>query len=156
QQRGEGRGRGFSGGRPLELSAWLHINETGQVNVYTGKVEIGQNIRTSLSQVVAEELRLPVSTIHLVMADTELTPPDAGTFGSSTTPNMAAQLRRVAAAAREFLLDLAAEQGKLWRGSLVVADGKVTHPPTNRSFTFGELCKGKKLTKMVEVKEPVT
>ena len=60
--------------RPGELSAWLHISETGQVTVYTGKVEVGQNIRTSLSQVVAEELRLPVSSIKLVMADTDLTP----------------------------------------------------------------------------------
>src|SRR5262245_60781628 len=51
------------GPRPGELSAWLHIGEAGQVTVYTGKVEVGQNIRTSLSQVVAEELRLPVSSI---------------------------------------------------------------------------------------------
>lgn len=81
-----------------------------QVSVYTGKAEVGQNIRTSLSQVVAEELRLPMTAVRLVMADTQLTPPDAGTFGSRTTPDMAVRLRRVAATARELLLDLAAEQ----------------------------------------------
>jgi CO/xanthine dehydrogenase Mo-binding subunit len=156
QRRGQGRGQAFSGARPVELSAWLHVNETGDVSVYTGKVELGQNIRTSLSQVVAEELRLPVTAIRLIMADTDLTPPDAGTFGSSTTPIMASQLRRVAAAARELLIDLAAEQGKVGRGSLVVADGKVTHAASNRSFTFGELSKGKKLTRTVELDEPVT
>src|SRR5262249_12942724 len=57
-QPGSRRGRGFGGSMPQDLAAWLHINETGQVAVYTGKVELGQNIRTSLSQVVAEELRL--------------------------------------------------------------------------------------------------
>jgi isoquinoline 1-oxidoreductase len=144
------------GNRPQDLSAWLHVSETGEVTVYTGKVEVGQNIRTSLSQVVAEELRIPVASVRLVMADTDRTPFDAGTFGSRTTPDMAVQLRRVAAAARELLLDLAAEQTKADRSALVVADGRVTHPPTGRSFPFGELTKGKKLTKTVAANTPVT
>lgn len=146
QQPGQGRGRG---GGPTELGAWLSIDEAGVVTVYTGKVEVGQNARTSLSQAVAEELRVPVSSIRLVMADTDLTPFDAGTFGSQTTPSMAPQLHRVGAAARELLLDLAAEQASVERATLVVANGKVTHPPTRRSFAFGELTKGKKLTKTV-------
>jgi isoquinoline 1-oxidoreductase len=151
------RGRGFGGGNlPQEIGAWLHIDEAGKVTVYTGKVEIGQNIRTSLTQVVAEELRLGVENIHLVMADTELTPFDMGTFGSATTPRMATQLRKVAAAARELLIDLAAEQSKVERASLVVADGKVLHQPGKRSFTFGDLTKGKKLTKAVGADVPTT
>jgi isoquinoline 1-oxidoreductase len=156
QPPGQGRGRGFGGNVPQELGAWLHIGETGQVTVYTGKVEVGQNIRTSLSQVVAEELRLPVAAIRLVMADTDLTPFDMGTAGSRTTPAMAPQLRKVAAAARELLMDLAAAQAKVERSSLVVADGKVTHSPSKRSFTFGELTKGKKLTKTIGGDVPVT
>ncbi|HEV3255406.1 MAG TPA: molybdopterin cofactor-binding domain-containing protein, partial [Gemmataceae bacterium] len=93
--------RGFGAPQPREIGAWLHIGEDGGATVYTGKVEIGQNIRTSLTQTVAEELRLAVPRIRLVMADTAQTPFDMGTFGSRTTPDMAAQLRRVAAAARE-------------------------------------------------------
>ena len=85
---------------PREISAWLHIGENGTVTSYTGKVEIGQNIRTSLSQAVAEELRFPIERIELVMGDTKLTPFDMGTFGSRTTPTMNLQLRRVASAAR--------------------------------------------------------
>ena len=80
------------------------------MTVYTGKVEVGQNIRTSLSQGVAEELHLPVEQIELVMGDTQLTPFDMGTFGSRTTPTMNLQLRKVAAAARDLLIDLAAAQ----------------------------------------------
>ena len=70
--------------RPPELAAWLHIGEDGTVTVYTGKVEVGQNIRTSLAQAVAEELRAPIGAVQLVMADTDLTPYDMGTFGSRT------------------------------------------------------------------------
>src|SRR5262249_14816151 len=141
-------GGGF-GNLPRDLPAWLHISEEGQVTAFTGKVEIGQNIRTSLSQVVAEELRLPIDAISLVMADTGRTPFDFGTFGSQTTPVMAAHFRKVAATARQLLIDLAAERAKVEPRSLIVADGKVTHPPSKRSFTFGELTKGKKLTKTV-------
>src|SRR5258707_8795684 len=105
QQPAQGRRPGGEG-MPKEIGGWLHIGEDSAVTVYTGKVEIGQNIRTSLTQVVAEELHAPAARIRLVMADTALTPFDMGTFGSATTPVMAGQLRRVAAAAREALLDL--------------------------------------------------
>jgi isoquinoline 1-oxidoreductase len=145
QQPGRGRG-GFGGGAmPQELGAWLHIGEDGTVTVYTGKVELGQNIRTSLTQAVAEELHAPVASIQLVMADTGRVPFDGGTAGSQTTPRMASQLHRVGAAAREVLLDLAAERLKAARGSLVIANGKVTDPTTKQALGFGDLTKGKRL-----------
>jgi isoquinoline 1-oxidoreductase len=148
-ERGRGRGRGFGGGLPQELGAWLHINEQGDVAVYTGKVEVGQNVRTSLSQAVAEELRLPIASVRLVMADTDLVPFDMGTFGSNSTPGMAPQLGRVAAAARELLIERASEELKAERGALVVSGGRVSNPATKASLTFGELTKGQKLTKIV-------
>ncbi|HEY2951388.1 MAG TPA: molybdopterin cofactor-binding domain-containing protein, partial [Verrucomicrobiae bacterium] len=98
QESGGGR-RAGGRGAPQNLGAWLHIGEDGQITVYTGKAEVGQNIRTSLTQVVAEELHAPLNSIQLVMGDTQLTPYDAGTFGSRTTPDMARHLRKVAAAA---------------------------------------------------------
>jgi CO/xanthine dehydrogenase Mo-binding subunit len=150
--------RGRFGGRalPREIGAWLHIGKDNAVTVYTGKVELGQNIRTSLTQVVAEELHISLSRIRLVMADTELTPFDMGTFGSLTTPVMAGQLRRVASAARELLLDLAAEKGKVARATLSVADGRVVGPGSRPAFTFGELTRGQKLVKLIGDKTPTT
>ena len=153
---GRRRGGGRGGQRPAELSAWLHIGEDGVITVFTGKVEVGQNIRTSLAQAVAEELRVPVASIHLVMADTDLTPFDGGTAGSRTTPDMGAQLHRVAATAREALLDLAAAFFKADRATLTLADGKVTRTDTKESVTFGQLTKGEKLVKTVEERAPTT
>jgi isoquinoline 1-oxidoreductase len=150
------RRRPFGGPMPRELGAWLHIGADSAVTVYTGKVEVGQNIRTSLTQCVAEELHVPPSRIRFVMADTALTPYDFGTAGSRTTPLMAAQLRRVGAAARELLLDLAAEQGKVQRASLTVAEGKIQGPRSKPSFDFGRLTKGKKLLKIIDDKAPTT
>ncbi len=103
-----GRGQRRLDDMPKDIGAWLHIGENGAVAVFTGKVEVGQNIRTSLTQAVAEELGIQTSQIKVVMGDTLLTPFDMGTFGSRTTPIMNLQLRKAAAAAREMLKDLAA------------------------------------------------
>ena len=146
QESGRGGGRGQ--GLPQTIGAWLHIGEDGVVTVFTGKTEVGQNIRTSLAQAVAEELRTPIASIKLVMADTDLTPYDMGTFGSRTTPTMAPQLRKVAAAARETLIDLAAEKWKVDRASIIVADGRVKH--ASQSVSFGELTHGQQLMKTVD------
>ncbi len=62
QEAGGGGRRGDS--LPKEIDAWLHIGENGKVTVYTGKVEVGQNIRTSLSQAVSEELKVPIATLN--------------------------------------------------------------------------------------------
>jgi isoquinoline 1-oxidoreductase len=155
QRRGSGRRR-FGQPLPQEIGAWLHIAEDGAVTVYTGKVEVGQNIRTSLAQAVSEELRAPVTSVRMVMGDTDLTPFDRGTFGSQTTPVMAPQLRRVSATARELLIDLAADRWKADRDSLVVAGGKITDPRTKHSFSFGQLTKGQKLMKTISDAAPIT
>jgi nicotinate dehydrogenase subunit B len=140
---------------PQEIGAWLHIGENGTVTVYTGKVEVGQNIRTSLSQGVAEELHVPVSKIQMVMGDTQLTPFDMGTFGSRTTPTMSPQLRKVAAAARDLLIGLAATEWHTDRKRLVAADGAVTDPGTKRSVEYAALVKGQQLTQTISTEEPL-
>ncbi|HUL74576.1 MAG TPA: molybdopterin cofactor-binding domain-containing protein [Vicinamibacterales bacterium] len=141
QESGQSRAGGSA---PGDLASWIHIDGTGHVTVYTGKVEIGQNIRTSLAQTVGDELRVRLSSISLVMADTALTPFDQGTFGSRTTPTMAPQLAKVAATAREILIDLAAAAWNVDRTTLKSADGKVT-AANGRSATYGELTAGKAL-----------
>ncbi|MCI0485064.1 MAG: molybdopterin-dependent oxidoreductase [Blastocatellia bacterium] len=155
QESGGGRRRG-PGPVPQDIGSWLHIAEDGSVTVYTGKTEVGQDIRTSLTQAVAEELHLPMASISLVMADTDLTPYDMGTFGSRTTPTMSAQLRKVSAAARELLIDLAAEQWKIDRSALTVADGKVLRSGTKQSLAFGQLTKGQKLVKTISDSAAIT
>ncbi len=144
---GESGRRGGRGGnrRPTELAAWLHIAADGTVTVYSGKAEVGQNVRTMILQAVAEELPAPLAAIKVVLADTSLVPYDAGTFGSRSTPDMFPQIRRVAATAREGLIDLAAKNWSVDRATLKVADGKIYHPASGRTVGFGDLTKGEKL-----------
>jgi len=141
---------------PSDIRAWLHIGEDGVVTAFCGKVEIGQNIRTSLAQTVADELRVPFASVRMVMGDTALTPFDAGTFGSRTTPSMTPQLRRVASAARDLLIEAAAHEWNVAPERLKAADAKVTDPGSGRSATYASLARGKTLAQNLPAEDPVT
>ena len=117
---------------PRELDAWLHIDPSGGITAFTGKVEVGQNIRTSLSQAISEELRVPPASIQLVMGDTRLVPFDMGTFGSRTTPTMNLQLRRVSAAARDALIAIAAKKWNVDLAGLTADNGKIFDASSTR------------------------
>jgi CO/xanthine dehydrogenase Mo-binding subunit len=143
-------GRAVGENVPADLASWLHVGEDGKVTVFTGKVEMGQNIRTSLTQQVAEELRTPMASITLIMGDTDLTPFDMGTFGSRTTPQMGTRLRSVAAGAREALVERAAQRWKVDRATLLAKDGAVVNAHGNQQITYGELTRGQKLLKVAE------
>ena len=141
---------------PEDISGWLHIGEDGTVTGFTGKAEIGQNIRTSLAQTIADELRVPFESVKVVTADTLLTPFDAGTFGSRSTPTMTPELRRAACAARELLLAEAAKKWKIAPASLVAADAKITDPSSGRSATYAELAKGQNLAHLLSPNDAIT
>jgi nicotinate dehydrogenase subunit B len=140
---------------PKEIDAWLHIGEKGEITAFTGKVEVGQNVRTSLSQAIAEELRVPLQSVQLVMGDTQLVPFDMGTFGSRTTPIMNLQLRRVSAAARDTLIAVAAKQWNADPAHLTAADGKILDPQSNRSASYSELVKGRQITQLLPAEDPL-
>jgi len=141
---------------PKEITSWLHIGEDGIVTGFSGKAEMGQNIRTSVSQTLADELRVPFESVRLVMADTTLTPFDAGTFGSRTTPTMTPQFRRVAEAARNLLIGVAAKEWNVAPEGLVAADAKITDPASKRSLSYAELARGKALAQNLPAEDPIT
>ena len=155
QESGGGR-QNHSDDLPKEITAWLHIGEDGGVTAFTGKVEIGQNIRTSLAQSVADELRVPFESVRMVMGDTALTPFDMGTFGSRTTPTMAPQLRRVAAAARDLLLQTAAKEWNTAPDKLVAQNAKITDSASGRSASYADVARGKTLAQRIPDEDPVT
>jgi isoquinoline 1-oxidoreductase len=121
------------------IGDWLRFRPDGTVEVLAGKVAVGQGIRTSLAQAVAEELRLPLERVRTLLGDTALTPYDMGTVGSRSTPVTAHRLRKVAASARELFAGRAAERWQLDPAGLVVADGSVSHPASGRSVPYYEL-----------------
>src|SRR5258708_3543532 len=130
---------------PKDITAWLHIGEDGKVTAFTGKVEIGQNIRTSLAQTVADELRVPFESVTMVTADTALTPFDFGTVGSRSMPTMSPQLRRVAAAARDLFVRVAAKEWDRAPGGPKGAQREGSAPPSGRPLRLDGRAPGEKL-----------
>jgi nicotinate dehydrogenase subunit B len=139
-----------------QVGAWIHIGEDGMVSVYTGKVEVGQNIRTSLTQAVAEELHVPISSIKMIMGDTDLVPYDAGTFGSRSTPQMGTQLRKAAATARQALVDMAAKNWNTDAKTLQANNGAVVNLQSNNKISYGELTKGQQMLLPISDQASVT
>src|SRR5690606_26897524 len=110
---------------PMEVDAYLRVNEDGTVTLLTGKVEFGQGIRTGFAQLAAEELSLPFEAIQIVMGQTDEAPFDLGTFGSLSTRLTGPRIRQAGAAMREWLFELAAEQTGRDAPGFVLEHGKV-------------------------------
>jgi nicotinate dehydrogenase subunit B len=138
-----------------QIGAWIHIAEDGAVSAFTGKVEVGQNIRTLLTQIVAEELCIPLSQVKMIMADTDLVPYDFGTVGSRSTPQMGTQLRKSAAAARQALKEMAAKQWAVNMDTLIAQDGFITDPSSNKKISYGQLSQGKQLLIPISEQTPL-
>ena len=135
---------------PEDPNAYLRIDEKGRVTLYSGKVEMGQGINTSLSQMAAEELGVSLDAITIVMGDTDLVPYDQGTWGSLTTRFFGPAVRAAAAEARTVLMKLAAERLGVPREQLSVANGVVSGG--GKRVTYGELAAGKTIARLVDEK----
>src|SRR5437764_8483047 len=114
-------------GYPEDPNAFLRIDENGHVTIFSGKIEMGQGIHTSLAQMAAEELGVPLDSITMVMGDTDLCPWDAGTWGSLSTRNFGPAVRAAAAEARGVMLKLASEKLDTPRETLTVENGVVSN-----------------------------
>jgi CO/xanthine dehydrogenase Mo-binding subunit/aerobic-type carbon monoxide dehydrogenase small subunit (CoxS/CutS family) len=136
--------------------AWLHVGPDGTVTAATGKVECGQGTRSTLALLIARELRVRPDSVQVVMGDTGVSPPDAGTFGSRSMPDVVPLLRRAAAAARRVLRTLAAERFGLGASSLTMADGRVAGPDGAPVATYGQLVAGAHRRETARVDEEVT
>jgi isoquinoline 1-oxidoreductase len=126
----------------VPVAARLFLNEDGTITALSGKVEEGQGPRAELTQAAAEELRVPVERVRLVMADTDLVPDDGVTAGSRTTPSNVPEMRRAAATARELLTALAAREWRVEAATLAVQGGVITGP-AGRTMTYADLAKAR-------------
>jgi isoquinoline 1-oxidoreductase len=140
----------------FNFNAYLRVKENGRVDCYTGKIEMGQGIITSLAQVLAEELEVDIDQIDMVMGDTELCPYDAGTWGSLTTRFADPVIRAAAAEAREILIDLASKKLNVATDQLKAVNGKVVHKSDTSNFvTYAQLTLGKKIVQTLSSKPEI-
>ncbi len=140
---------------PEDFNAFLRIGEDGRVSCFTGKIEMGQGVVTSLSMMLADELEVPLETVDMVMGDTDLCPWDMGTWGSMTTRFFGPPLRAAAAEARAVLLELASQQLNTAPSQLVAEAGFIYHKSQKqKKVSYAQLAKGKKIARHLEGNAP--
>ncbi|MGB3861326.1 MAG: molybdopterin cofactor-binding domain-containing protein [Candidatus Aminicenantaceae bacterium] len=141
---------------PDDPNAYLIIGDDGTVTCLSGKIEMGQGVITSLPQMLAEELEVPLESVKIVLGDTDLCPWDMGTFGSRSTKFYGPLLRAAAAEAREVLIELAAEQLGLPKDKLYVREGFVVEKDNpKKRLSYASLTKGKKIERRLGKDAPL-
>jgi CO/xanthine dehydrogenase Mo-binding subunit len=157
-----GQAEAASPQRPFWASAsanvddWIAIEPDGTVIAYSGKVETGTGVRTALAQIVAEELDVPLDRVRLVMGDTGRAPDEGYTAGSMTVRMGGDQLRKAAAAARQALMERAADHLGASVEQLEARDGVIAvRDAPERSVSYGELQDNRPFARQISGKEPL-
>ena len=143
-------------GYPTDVNAYLHIGADNRVTCFVGKVELGQGSMTSLAQLLAEELDVPLTSVDIIMGDTDLCPWDMGTFGSLSIRSFGPVLRDAGAEARAVLLLLASERLQVPIDKLAIKAGVISVAgDATRKVTYGQLTEGKRIERKLEQKATV-
>ena len=137
----------LDGASSNQLDGWLAINGDGTVTAYTGKCELGHGLYTAQTQLVAEELSVPLDRVKLIQCDTALTPDQGTTSGAQSHPTNFNQgaLALAGATAREVLFDMASKRFGVAVDQLTVKDGVISvKADSAKKVTYAELVGGKK------------
>jgi CO/xanthine dehydrogenase Mo-binding subunit len=136
-----------------ELDAWIRVGADGTITVFTGKAELGQGIRTALTQVAAHELAVLPEQIDLVTADTARTPDEGVTAGSHSMQDSGTAILNAAANVRALLAEAASWQFAIAPGQVEMRDG-AAHAPDGRQIGYGELAASLSLEVAVRLDMP--
>jgi len=140
-------------GYPTDFNAYLHVNADGRVTCLVGKIEMGQGVSTSLAQLLAEEMDVPLTSVDIVLGDTDLCPWDMGTFGSLSIRQFGPVLKDAAAEARAVLLLMAAERLQVPAERLAVKAGVVSDTADpKKSVTYAALTQGQRIERHLGTK----
>ena len=135
-----------------EVDSFLTIDADGAVTVYSGKVDLGTGVKTALTQIVADELDVTMSSVRIVQGDTLTTPDQGPTFGSLSIQVGGMQIRNAAALARAALLEAAAKWLNAKPEELSIQNGVIASP--TGQVTFGQLVGGKTFNLKVDHTKP--
>jgi len=132
---------------PLDrVSSFIAISADGNVTAFNGHVDLGTGVRTSLAQIVADELCVNVEDVTMILGDTQLTPDQGPTIASATLQVTSIPLRQAAAQIRHLLLDLDSRVFKLPVEQLVAQQGwvAIAARPEQR-LSYADLVRGQDL-----------
>ncbi|MBY5460642.1 molybdopterin-dependent oxidoreductase [Rhizobium leguminosarum] len=122
---------------------YIAVGADSRVTAFNGHVDLGTGIRTSLAQIVAEELSVPFEQVDMVLGTTTAAPNQGATIASETIQITAIPLRQAAATARHHLLVKAAEKVGVPIERLRLEDGIIrADGGENWQLNFGDVVVG--------------
>lgn len=124
------------------VDSFIAITAEGKVVACNGHVDLGTGIRTAFSQIVADELYVPMDRVTMVLGDTDRTPNQGPTIASASIQSSSVPMRRAAAQARQFLIERAAQQLNVPVDQLSVKDGVVSTADGHGGLSYAELVQG--------------
>jgi CO/xanthine dehydrogenase Mo-binding subunit len=143
------------GVEPDEVASYIVVGANGTVALYSGKVELGTGAFTALTQMLAEELSVPLESVTTVLGDTALTPNQGPTYASLTIQDGGMQIRRAAATVREALLDLAARRLNVAKAELAIHDGLVRPRSGGTEISYSQLVGDRRFSIKVDPAAPL-
>jgi isoquinoline 1-oxidoreductase beta subunit len=134
----------FNGGEAeitdIELNAWIHIDTSGKVTIFSHRAEMGQGVFQAIPQIVAEELEVNLNEVNIVFAQGDNKKYGSQiTGGSSTVRGSYKNLLKLGATAREMLIEAAGLKWGVPKADCFAKAGQVIHRPTGRKLHYGEL-----------------
>jgi len=136
------------------LDSWIRIDADGSITVFTGKVELGQGIKTALIQIAAEQLVVEPARIRLITADTSRTPNEGYTAGSHSMQDSGVAILNASAQVRALLLEAASKRLNVGPETLTVQNG-IIKAGDGQSVSYGQLVAGEMLHVRAQRESPL-
>lgn len=137
---GHGRGVGFGTtdpGAPLASTSTVHVLADGSIVFMCGTSELGQGAKTIMSQIIAEELRVPLDRVTIRPIDTAFTPFDRSTGSSRSTTVMGKAVELAGGDARRQIVELAIEHFECPEDAITLKDGDAS--AGGKKISYGAL-----------------
>ena len=133
------KGESAAGSAETPLNLWVAIGADGRARIISHRAEMGQQTKTNIGRVIADELEIPWDSVDIMLGDGDARYGDQNTDGSSSFRRDWLKLRRIGAGAREMLKQAAADEWGVAISECRAEQGEIIHDASGRRRAYGAL-----------------
>jgi isoquinoline 1-oxidoreductase beta subunit len=123
----------------LEINPFIIIDTLGNITLVNSRPDMGQGSTQAVPSLLAEELEVDLTKVNIVQSDGRAKYGSQQSGGSSTVRSLWLPLRKAGAAAREMLIEAAANEWKVTPSQCYAKDARVYLKDSGKSLSYGEL-----------------